>query len=202
MELSQWADMASWTAISTPKHAEATMQRIAIIGSAGTGKYTLTRRLRELTGLSVIHLDALYWCPGWVATPDADWETLVEGIASQEKWITDGNYGRTMEPRLERADTVVFLEFPRVVCLWRVFKRWLRFRGRSKPDMAPGCPENLYWEFVRWIWNYPTRSRPRVMERIKGHSADTEIIVFRSQKEIVRFLARLADKGDGSTGSP
>lgn len=58
--------------------------------------------------------------------------------------------------------------------------------------MAPDCPENLSWEFVRWIWNYPTRSRPRVMVRIEGHSADTEIIVLQSQKDIDRFLARLA----------
>jgi adenylate kinase family enzyme len=87
------------------------MQRIAIIGSAGTGKSTLARRLGELTGLNVIHLDALYWRPGWVAPPDEEWDTIVEEIASQENGITDGNYGRTMEPRLERADTVVFLDF-------------------------------------------------------------------------------------------
>jgi len=127
------------------------MQRIAIIGSAGTGKSTMAQWLGELTGLSVIHLNTLYWRPGWVATPDKEWEALVEEIASQKEWITDGNYVRTMEPRLERADTVVFLDFSRVVCLWRVFKRWLRYRGRSRPDMAPDCPENLSWEFVRWI---------------------------------------------------
>ena len=178
------------------------MRRIAILGSAGTGKSTLTRRLGELTGLSVIHLDALYWHPGWVATPDEEWDSIVKEIASQETWITDGNYGRTMEPRLERADTVLFLDFPRVVCRWRVLKRWLQYRGTTRPDLAPGCPERLSWEFVLWIWNYSKRSRPRVVQRIEDHSADTEVIVLRSQKEIDRFLIRLADKGDGSTGSP
>ena len=113
------------------------MQRIAIIGSAGTGKSTLARRLGELTGLSVVHLDALYWHPGWLATPDEEWDAIVREIVSRESWITDGNYGRTMEPRLERADTVLFLDFPRVVCLWRVFKRWLRYRGRIQA--GPGA---------------------------------------------------------------
>ena len=178
------------------------MQRIAIIGSAGTGKSTLARRLGELTGLDVVHLDALYWHPGWVATPDDEWDAIVTEVVSRKSWITDGNYGRTMEPRLERADTLVFLDLPRVVCLWRVFKRWLRYRGTSRPDLAPGCPERLSWEFVQWIWNYSKRSRPRGMERIEGHSADTEVIVLRSQTDIDRFLTRLADKGDGSTGSP
>ena len=178
------------------------MQRIAIIGSAGTGKSTLARRLGELTGLSVIHLDALYWGPGWVATPREEWDAIIAEAVSQEPWIIDGNYGRTMEARLERADTVVFLDLPRVVYLWRVFKRWLRYRGRSRPDLAPGCPEQLSWEFVRWIWFYPKRSRPRVLDRIEGHSADTEVIVLRSQREIDRFLAGLAAHGDGSTGSP
>jgi adenylate kinase family enzyme len=178
------------------------MQRIAVIGSAGAGKSTLALRLGELTGLSVVHLDALYWHPGWVATPDEEWDTMVREIVSRETWITDGNYGRTMEPRLERADTVLLLDFPRAVCLWRVFKRWLRYRGRTRPDLAPGCPERLSWEFVLWIWNYPTRSRPRVIQRIEDRSADTDVVVLRNQTEIDRFLARLVDKGDGSTGSP
>ena len=127
---------------------------------------------------------------------------IVTEAASQESWIIDGNYGRTMGPRLERADTVVFLDFPRLVCLWRVFKRWLRYRGRSRPDLPPGCPERLSWEFVRWIWSYPKRSRPRVVQRIEDHSAGTELIVLQSQRDIDRFLARLATQDDGSTGSP
>jgi hypothetical protein len=68
--------------------------------------------------------------------------------------------------------------------------------------MAPDCQENLTWEFVLWIWNYPKRSRPRVMERIEGHSADTEIIVLGNQKGIDGFLAQIAAQHDGSTGSP
>jgi adenylate kinase family enzyme len=177
------------------------MQRIAIIGSAGTGKSTMARQLGDITGLSVVHLDALHWHPGWVATLREEWDSIIAEAVSQESWIIDGNYGRTIEPRLERADTVLFLDLPRSVCLWRVFKRWVRYRGRSRPDLGPGCPERLSWEFMVWIWNYPKQSRPRVMEQIEVHSANTEIVVLRSQKEIDRFLSGLANNADGSTGS-
>ncbi len=129
-------------------------------------------------------------------------DAIVTEAASRESWIIDGNYTRTMGPRLERADTVLFLDFPRVVCLWRVFKRWLRYRGASRPDLAPGRPEYLSWKFVLWIWNFLKRSRPRVVQSIEDHSADTEVTVLRSQKGIDRFLAQVAAQDDGSTGSP
>ena len=72
------------------------MRRIAIVGSTGAGKSTLARQLGEVTGLAVVHLDALYWRPGWVPTPDEEWDAVVKEVASKESWIIDGRrIGRT-----------------------------------------------------------------------------------------------------------
>ena len=171
------------------EHGE--MRRIAIVGPGGAGKSTLARRMGERLGLPVHHLDALHWRPGWVETPIDEWRQVQRELVRGERWIMDGNYGGTVEIRLAAADTIVFLDFPRRVALWRAFKRRLRYRGRSRPDMAEGCPEQLSPEFVLWLWNWPKTSRPKLIGKIEKHGARVRRVVLRSPAEVERFLASL-----------
>jgi adenylate kinase family enzyme len=83
----------------------------------------------------------------------------VQALIRRDAWIIDGNYGGTLDARLEACDTVVFLDLPRLVCLWRVLGRLVRNRGHARPELPPGCPEHLSWEFLAWIWTYPSRQR-------------------------------------------
>ena len=78
----------------------------------------------------------------------------------------DGNYGGTLDVRLAAADTVIFLDLPRALCVARALGRALRYWGRSRPDMAAGCPEKLDLKFLRWIWQYPRRNRPVILEKL------------------------------------
>jgi adenylate kinase family enzyme len=133
------------------------MRKVLVIGSGGAGKSTFARRLGARLKIKVIHLDSLYWRPGWAETPKAEWLKCVEELLKEESWIMDGNYSGTLELRLESCDTVIFLDLPRSVCLWRVVKRLLQYRNRSRPDMADECPEKLNLEFLRWVWGYPRR---------------------------------------------
>ena len=167
------------------------MRRVLVIGSGGAGKSTFAARLGERTGLPVIHLDALYWRAGWRETPREEWAARVEELLRGEAWIMDGNYGHTLERRLAACDTVVFLDFPRYLCLWRVLKRRVLFRGRSRPDMAEGCRERLNWEFVRWVWTYRRERRPRVLKRLSGLGEGQRAFVLRSPREARRFLEGL-----------
>lgn len=116
------------------------MKRVLVIGPGGAGKTTFATRLGAVTGLPVVHLDARFWRAGWIATPDAEWRATVARLVAEGEWILDGNYGSTLDARLEACDTVVFLDVPRVICLARVLSRWLRLRGRARPDVGPGCP--------------------------------------------------------------
>ena len=168
------------------------MKRVAIIGSAGAGKSTLAREVGAVLGLEVFHLDALFWRPGWVETPDAEWRTTVEDLARGDSWIIDGNYGRTMDIRLSAADTIVFLDFPRATCLWRVIKRTVVGMSRTRPDMAPGCSERFAWHFIKWVWSYPSRSRPAVLNRIARHSPGRTVHTLRSSNEVRHFIQELA----------
>jgi adenylate kinase family enzyme len=168
------------------------MHRVLVIGSGGAGKSTFARRLAQCTGLPLIHLDAIYWRPGWIETPKEEWVQTVKSFLAAEHWVMDGNYGGTLEQRLTVCDAVVFLDLPRSVCLWRATMRRIRSRGRSRPDMREGCPDRLTWDFIRWIWRYPVERRPQILERLSRLESSHRIFVLRSKAEVEEFFHNLS----------
>ncbi|HJR06304.1 MAG TPA: DNA topology modulation protein [Pyrinomonadaceae bacterium] len=165
------------------------MRKVLVIGSGGAGKSTFARRLGKLLSIEVIHLDTLYWNAGWVETPKAAWAATVAELVGRDSWIMDGNYSGTFDIRLKACDAVVFLDMPRLVCLWRVLKRLMIYRNRSRPDMAEGCDEKLNWEFILWVWNYPKRTRPKITAWMRENSGSKKVIWLRSPAEVERYLA-------------
>lgn len=168
------------------------MKKVLVIGSGGAGKSTLAARLGKLLKIEVFHLDVLYWNPGWVETPKPAWRKTVEELVRRETWILDGNYSGTLDLRLEACDTVVFLDVARTLCLWRVLKRATMYRRGGRPDMAEGCREKLDLQFMLWIWSYPKRTRPKVLELLNRCSQSKTVIRLRTQAEMERFLAKVA----------
>ena len=120
------------------------MQRVLVIGSGGAGKSAFAVRLGQATGLPVIHLDAAYWKPGWREPSKDAWAARVTQLLAGEHWIMDGNYGGTLEQRLAACDTVVFLDMPRLLCIWRVLKRFVQYRGRTRPDVTAGVQSSVF----------------------------------------------------------
>jgi adenylate kinase family enzyme len=88
---------------------------------------------------------------------------------------------------------VIFLDIARPICLWRVLKRAILYRGKTRPDMAEGCRERLDLGFIQWVWNYKSRTRPQMVEMLAQLSQSKQIIWLRSQAEIKRFLARVRE---------
>lgn len=165
------------------------MKRVLVIGSGGSGKSVLARRLAGRTGLPLIHLDTLYWRPGWEETPKDEWEATVREFVDADRWIMDGNYGGTLDIRLAAADTVILLDLPRLTCLRRVVRRRFQFHGRSRPDVAGGCTERLNLAFLYWIWSYPKARRPKLLNKLESLGRDKNVIILRSPAEVERFLA-------------
>ncbi len=124
-------------------------KRILVIGNGGAGKSTLAAALGRYTSLPVIHLDSLYWKPGWEQTPRSEWDETLQRLMAPDAWILDGNYRRTFAERIKRADAIVLLDPPTLVCLWRIVRR--RFGARRTADLAEGCEERLEIGFVRYV---------------------------------------------------
>jgi adenylate kinase family enzyme len=168
------------------------MRRVLVIGSPGAGKSTFARQLAHRTGLSLIHLDQHYWRSGWVETPKPEWQSKVAQLIAADRWIIDGNYGGTLELRLTRADTIIDLQLPGWVCIARLLRRIIRTRGRTRADMAEGCPERLDLAFLWWTLKYPYSSRRRIERKIARFRGRRITLTDRSQ--VQGFLTSLADQ--------
>jgi adenylate kinase family enzyme len=165
------------------------MKRVLVIGSGGAGKSTFAAQLAEMTELPLIHLDEVYWKAGWIEPSREEWQRTTDRLLAGGAWVMDGNYGGTLERRLAACDTVFFLDVPRMLCLWRVLRRYLRFRGGNRPGMAAGCNERLTWRFAWWILSYPELRRPAIMRRLDEFRVERQVIELRSRRQVAECLA-------------
>jgi len=165
------------------------MRRVLVIGISGAGKSTFSRKLADRTGLPLIHLDKEFWRPGWKVTPRDAWRAKVAALAARDAWVMDGSYGASLDLRLPRADAVVWFDYPRWRCLRRVAWRIAGSYGRVRPDLAPGCPEQLDWEFLRYIWDFNAKSRPQLVRALEQYGQHLKLVVIRRDQDAQRFLA-------------
>ena len=168
------------------------MKKILVIGCCGAGKSVLSRHLGAETGLPVYHLDQIWWLPGWVTKSREEFDRELSVILQRDEWIIDGNYQRTLPERLKYADTVIFLDYPRWLCIGRVLKRMIRFHGRLYSDSAPDCPEHFDLKFLLHVWNFQKTIRPGVESALQIFSGTVHH--FRTPQETDVFLKHLSAK--------
>lgn len=168
------------------------MQRILVIGSPGAGKSTLASRLAGRLNLPLIHLDREYFGPGWTMPSKDEWRERVKALAARPAWVMDGNYASTFDLRVPRATAVVWLDLPRWRCALSVLWRVARNYRRSRPDLGSAGPERFDWSFMRWIWSYPEKMRPKTMRMLEGLRADQRVFVLRSRSDIPALEATLS----------
>ncbi len=166
------------------------MERILIIGCGGAGKSTLARQLGEKLDIPVVHLDKLFWRPGWVEESQEEFDRKLALELAKPQWIMDGNFNRTMPQRIAKCDTIIYLDFSRLACLMGVCKRVLTTYGTVRPDMGEGCPERFDLEFLKWVWNFNRNKREKYYRML--HEAEyVETIVLKNRRMVNRFLKQL-----------
>lgn len=167
------------------------MRKVLVIGSGGAGKSTFSRRLAGITGIELIHLDKIHWRPNWVEPSKEEWQQTVKDVIKKDSWILDGNYSGTLAMRIEACDTVIFLDTPRLICIYQVLKRIALYKRDGRPDMAEGCDEKLDLKFLSWIWSFSKRSKPRIKKLLKQFESEKKIITLKSRAEIENFFVNL-----------
>jgi adenylate kinase family enzyme len=146
------------------------MKKIVIIGSGGSGKSTLAKILGKKLNLNVYHLDALFWNPNWIGVSKEEQIRVQQKLVKEEEWIIDGNYGGTMDIRFNEADTIIFLDMNRIICVYRAIKRSIQYRNKTRPDMGVGCKERFDLNFLKWIWKYPKTNRPEIIKKLNQYT--------------------------------
>ena len=140
------------------------MRRVSVVGNSGSGKSRLARALAARLGAPWVELDAIYHQPGWTELPVEDFRARVADAAAGDSWVIDGNYGAVRDVVWARADTVVWLDLPRPVVMWRVVRRTVR-RAGGRQELWNGNrePWSNFWSLdpqrsiLVWAW---TQHRP------------------------------------------
>ncbi|MEO1517442.1 MAG: hypothetical protein AAFV95_20635 [Bacteroidota bacterium] len=171
------------------------MNRIMVIGCGGAGKSTFSRQLHRRTGIPLIHLDQHYWKEGWVESEKEEWTERVAELVSGDNWIMDGNYGGTFDIRMSRATVIVFLDRSSWLCLYRVFRRVFDNYGRSRADMASGCPERFSLSFLHYVASYNFVRRPGVLKRLAECPPSVQTFVLTKESEVQSFLRTFVPLG-------
>lgn len=152
------------------------MQRVVVLGRGGAGKSTVARRLAALVSLPVIELDKHFWQPDLVTLSREKWVEVQRKLASQPRWIMDGDLGPydVLPVRLAMADTVLLLDLPLWLCLWRALRR-----------------DREGWDFWWWLVTWGWLERPKIRHMLAEHP-NAQVHILRSQKELDQFLCKLA----------
>lgn len=160
---------------------------MAIIGCGGSGKTTLAAELARRLAIPVVHIDSHYWqlVDGRrVESTPEQWTACHRELIAEEAWVIEGMKLGVLDERLERADTVIYLDLPTAECLSGIAQRRARCRGRMHPQL--GVYDRITWEFLRWVWSFRRRQRPMLLDKLTDFGGQT--FVLRHRRDVHLFL--------------
>ena len=176
--------------------------KIAIMGYSGSGKSTLAKHLAQELGIEPLYLDRVHFLPNWNEREAEVGREIVRAEMEKPSWVIDGNYTHLLrEERMEDADEIIWLRYPRLICLYRALKRNREFRGKSRESVADGCIERMNWEFAWWIlYEGRTKDRVRGYQNIVERYSQKSTII-KNNRALLRYLQKWQKKNEGEQES-
>ena len=172
---------------------EVFMERILIIGGNGCGKTTLAQKMGLKLKLPLIHLDVLYWRDNSSNASKDEFDELLMKELLKPKWIIDGNMNHSIPLRLKYCDTVIYMDFSRMMCVYGALRRLVKNYGKSRFDMGGYCPEKIDKEkirFIKTIWNNDKTNRKCFYDMLNKESSIKKIVL-KNRGQVNEFLRRL-----------
>ncbi len=133
----------------------------------------------------------MFFEPNWIIRNRADFDNDLNKILENDAWIIDGNYGRTMPARIEKADTIILLKGSSLKCVYRVLKRRIQYHNKTREDMAAGCNEKMDFEFLNYVASFNKVKLPKIMKRLENLDDSKQVFIFENDKEVEGFLKSL-----------
>lgn len=165
--------------------------KIVVIGYAGSGKSTMSKRIAQKYNLPLLYLDCVHFLPNWgKREPQEEREIVSQFINDNDDWIIDGNYFDVLfDERLEKADKIVVFKFGRLSCLYRAYKRSIEYRDKPRESMNPECNEIMDLDFIKHIL-FDRNSEKQVYENVISKYSN-KVTVINNQKELDKFNLEL-----------
>ncbi len=169
------------------------MKRILVLGNSGSGKSTMAKLIGEKLNIKVHHIDSYFWGPNWNPIPKTELKDCIREIIKNDSWVIDGNYSSSLDIRLKEADTLIYLNYPTSLSLYRVIKRRIMYHNKTRPDMGEGCNEKIDLEFLKWIIGFKRKNRPKLMKLIE-ENFDGDIIFINNKSDYNKFVKELDER--------
>ena len=168
------------------------VERVVVTGPAGAGKSELASELGKRLGLRVLHLDRMFWKPGWVPTPRDEFEAMQRQEVAADSWIVEAQFDDMLPDWLDAADTVVFVDASPLRCLWRVGRRRMsRHASVGTPaGTTPGALHRALLKFLRNQWRYRTTVRRKLLAELE-RGRDRRVVILRRRDDAASFLLSL-----------
>lgn len=170
------------------------IQKIAIIGAPGTGKSTLAEKLHTTTQLPVFHLDQYFWHPNWQHPDEDAYKKIHDTIHDKKQWIIDGMNLKYLESRIQKADLIIFLDYPRHIYMSRIIKRMIQNYGKTGPHSAPGCNEKFNLKFLKFFWwviQFKKNYMPIIQELMEKYSSSKQIVRIKKPQRLAQELVKI-----------
>lgn len=160
--------------------------KIVVVGVSAVGKTTFARDLANRLSLPLVLMDSLMWKPGWEYVGDEETVRLLDAESFKPQWVIEGYITKGARTFVfERADTIVYLDYPRWVAALRYLKRWWSHRREPRPELA-GSPERFSFKFLKLVWTKGEAISLR--QYLRAVEPQSKIITLKSPKEASQFL--------------
>jgi adenylate kinase family enzyme len=164
-------------------------KKIVVVGVSASGKSTFARKLSHTTGLPLVHMDTIWWNPGWVEVGEEEAAKQLGEITTQDSWIVEGYVPKLARALVfERADLIIYLDYPRWVAACRYLQRWWRHKNNPRPEL-PGSPETFSFLFLKRIWK---KQEAISLDRFLKVVDPARLVVLKKPSEATSLLTALS----------